>query len=169
MWESFSNDKSTFKRNIFLVFTVSIIALISSFLIIEQYITKANENNKLEATLAAQNQWLDKFNYREATLINKSILKPCAQNEIERVQVDQLNILKKHNLEIVSTKNNPTPTNFKLMKAVKSSIEAKGSWQNITAALNEFENNNLVVIVRAVFTMESNNVVIKLDYNTYYK
>ena len=54
------------------------------------------------------------------------------------------------------------------VKAVKTSLVAKGSWENIVAALNAFEKKNLVVITGVDLERVADQLVMKMEYQTYY-
>ena len=172
MFEAFSKDKSSFKSFIFLTLLLVSLCFAGSMYFYNQYVVQVNENIKMKETYSAHTQWLQKFDYGNAVKLKEKMLKPCKVSEIERVQQEQLLLLQKHNLTVLSVKNGVVKPDAKLvkgstMKSVMTNIEVEGTWLDITAALNEFERSNLVVITRLNL---SNELFIKahIEYAIYY-
>lgn len=166
---AFSEDKSKFKNRILVTALLSVVALASGIVLSSMFVTKTAENNALKSEYAAQNAWLQKFDYKDATNLYKLILKPCKEAELDKVSGEQLDILKNHKLSVVSIKNDVAADGSKsALKARKTSVDVVGDWPNIMAALNEFEKKHFVVITNADFTTEKTMVKAKLDYNIYY-
>ena len=109
---------------------------------------------------------------KELESLHKSILKPVAINEVSRVQGEQLQILEENLLEVESVRNDAFKEQMEKkksqVKAVKTSLVAKGSWENIVAALNAFEKKNLVVITGVDLERVADQLVMKMEYQTYY-
>ena len=172
MFTAFGNDNSTFKKGIFAIVFLMIMAFTASFFLFNRYVALANDNEKLKATYVTNNQWIQKFDFGEATKLQKSFLKPCKLIDVEKVQQDQLLLLQNHHLTVLSVRNEGIQSNSKLMKGktmrtVKTSIVVQGTWADITAALNEFEKKHLVVITDINLSNEA-FLTAKIDYNTYY-
>lgn len=167
---SFSEDKSKFKTKIFATALLSVFALASGIVLSSMFATKTVENNNLKAEYVSQNEWLKKFNYKDATNLYKLILKPCKEADLDKVSNEQLEILKSHKLSIVGIRNDAgSPSSEgKSLKARKTSVDITGDWINLMAALNEFEKKHFVVITNADFSTDKAMVKAKLDYSIYY-
>ena len=172
MFEAFSKDKSSFKSMMFLMLLLITLCFASSMFFYKQYVAQTNENVKLKETYRIHTEWIQKFDYGSAVKLKEQMLKPCKVSEIEKVQQEQLLLLQKHNLTVLSVKNGLAQQNAKLakgasMKSVKTSIMVEGTWADIIAALNEFEKSNLVVITKLNL---SNELFIKanIEYAIYY-
>lgn len=172
MFEAFSKDKSSFKSFIFCIVLLTFMCFGASYFILNQYTAQIGENGKLSSTYKANNEWLQKFDFGEAINLQKKLLKPCKLSEVEKVQQEQLLLLQKHNLTVLSVRNEPVKLDAKkakgaTMKGVKTSVVVQGTWAEITAALNEFEKKHLVVITNLNLSNEA-FLTAKLDYTTYY-
>ena len=70
-------------------------------------------------------------------------------------------------------KNDNDKTNKKKakLKSVSTKVTMQGNWDNLTAALNEFETHNLVVITELDISPDSKAGLIeaKMAYNIYYQ
>ena len=165
---SLSDDKK-FKTRIFATGLLAVIALAGGVLLSSMFVTKTAENNQLASEYNSQNAWLQKFDYKDATNLYKLILKPCKAEELDNVQKEQLDILKEHKLTIISVRNDSNTNNDKgALKARKTSVDITGDWNNITAALNDFEKKHFVVITNSSFSTDKALIKAKLDYNIYY-
>ena len=172
MFTAFGNDNSSFKKGIFAIVILMIMAFATSFFLFNRYVALANDNERLKATYVTNNQWIQKFDFGEAVRLQKSLLKPCNLLDVEKVQQDQLLLLQNHHLTVLSVKNEGIQQNSRLVKGktmrfVKTSIVVQGTWADITAALNEFEKKHLVVITNINLSNES-FLSAKIEYNTYY-
>ena len=103
----------------------------------------------------------------------KAVLKPVKANQIDKVQQEQLDILRNHNIVVESVRNDNDKTNKKKakLKSVTTKVTMQGNWDNLTAALNEFERRNLVVITELDISPDSKTGLIeaKMGYNIYYQ
>lgn len=174
---SFSEDKSNFKTKIFLAGFLSVAALAGSVMLSSMFVSKMSENNKQASNFASQNVWLQKFDYKDATNLYKLILKPCKAADVDDIQKKQLDILKEHKLTVVSVKNDKGNDKGPL-KARKTSVDLIGDWNDLNAALSDFEKKHFVVITNASVSTDNSNgasktgaqglIKVKLDYNIYY-
>ena len=86
--------------------------------------------------------------------------------------MEQLQILEDNYLDVESVRNDAfkdNPAKRKaIVKSVKTSLVAKGDWTNIVNALNAFEKQNLVIITGLDLERVDDQVVMKMDYHTYY-
>ena len=172
MFEAFSKDKSSFRSIMFLMLLFISFCFVGSMYFYKQYVAQTNENIKLKETYRIHTEWIQKFDYGSAVKLKERLLKPCKATEIERVQQEQLLLLQKHHLTVLSVKNSEVKQDTKLskgttMKSVKTSIMLEGTWADIIAALNEFEKSNLVVITKLNLF---NDLFIKasIEYAIYY-
>lgn len=172
MFTAFGNDNSSFKKGIFAIVILMIMAFAASFFLFNRYVALANDNEKLKATYTTNNQWIQKFDFGEATRLQKSFLKPCKLMDVEKVQQDQLLLLQNHHLTVLSVKNQSIQLNSKLakgktMRSVKTSVVVQGNWSDLTVALNEFEKKHLVVISDINLSNDA-FLTARIDYDTYY-
>lgn len=173
---SFSGDKSNFKTRILLAGFLSVAALAGSVMLSSMFVSKMTENNKQASNFASQNVWLQKFDYKDATNLYKLILKPCKASDVDNVQKEQLDILKDHKLTVVGVKNDKGNDKGPL-KSRKTSVDLIGDWNDLNAALSDFEKKHFVVITNASVSTDNFNgantgtqglIKVKLDYNIYY-
>lgn len=173
MWEAFSNDESGFKKKIYIFCIITLLSFVSAYTLNAMRVTQAAENNKLAATYQSQSTWLRQIDYEEMDALYVAILKPVKAAEIDSVQEQQLDILRNHNLVIESVRNDndkKLKKNAKI-KSVLTQVTVQGSWDNIVAALNEFETKNLVVITELDMSPDKKSGVVeaKMKYNIYYQ
>lgn len=110
-------------------------------------------------------------------MLYKFILKPCKAADVDDIQKKQLDILKEHKLTVVSVKNDKGNDKGPL-KARKTSVDLIGDWNDLNAALSDFEKKHFVVITNASVSTDNSNgasktgaqglIKVKLDYNIYY-
>ena len=172
MFEAFGKDKSSFKSVIVSIALLTIMCCVASYFLLNRYKAQVNENAKLSAIYKANNEWMQKFDFGEAIELQKKLLKPCKLSEVEKVQQEQLLLLQKHNLIVLTVKNEDIKADAKkakgaTMKFAKTSVVVQGTWAEIIAALNEFEKKHLVVITGLNLSNEA-LLTAKIDYNTYY-
>ena len=96
---------------------------------------------------------------------------------MDNVQKEQLDILKDHKLTVVSVKNDKGNDKGPL-KARKTSVDLIGDWNDLNAALSDFEKKHFVVITNASVSADNSIgagntgaqglIKAKLDYNIYY-
>ncbi len=173
MWNAFNADNSGFKQKIYIYILITLLAIGMAYVLNFMRATQAAENNKLAATYTAQSTWLNQIDYEEMDALYKAVLKPVKANQIEKVQSEQLEILRRHNLTVESVRNNNDKSNKKKakIKSVSTEISMQGNWDNLIAALNEFETHNLVVITELDISPDKKTGLIeaKMGYNIYYQ
>lgn len=175
MWKAFSEDTSDFKKKIAIYFLLSVLSVAAIFFLNGMRVAKVAENYKNEATFKAQSEWLRNFDFKEVAALQKAILKPVKAADVDKVQKEQLQILQNHGLVIAAVKNNEIKDKTKPqksnIKSVESVVTVTGSWDNISAALNEFEHKNLVVITDLSINPANKDTDIltaRLSYATYF-
>ena len=177
MFSAFMKDSSPFKTKFMVLVLISIFSIGVSLFFSQLYATKLSSNNHLRAEYTAQSEWLSKFDSKEATDLYKMVLKPAKRADLDAIQSDQLAILNDHNLTIVSVKNAAPlekPDKKIPIKYQKSTVKVTGNWNDIMAALSEFELKHLVVITNASFALDdkssgvSGQMKATLEYNIYF-
>lgn len=176
MLTAFGEDKTSFRTRIMVLVAISAALLVSIFVMHQMYIGKLADNYKLAATYESQSDWLSRFDYREAALLEKEVLKPCKKEDVENIKQEQLNILRSHGLTLVSVRSGGAVADKKLnLNAVKTNVTVTGSWDNITAALNKFETRHLVVITSCEISpvvdeggATGSNLAAKIEFATYH-
>ena len=133
MWEAFNADTSGFKKKIYIYILITILALAAVYGFNLMRSMKAAENIKLAATYTAQSDWLNKIDYDEMDALYKAVLKPVKANQIDKVQQEQLDILRNHNLVVESVRNDNDKTNKKKakLKSVSTKVTMQGNWDRI--------------------------------------
>lgn len=173
MWNAFNADNSGFKQKIYIYILITLLAIGIAYVLNFMRATQAAENNKLAATYTAQSTWLNQIDYDEMDALYKAVLKPVKANQIDKVQQEQLDILRNHNIVVESVRNDNDKTNKKKakLKSVTTKVTMQGNWDNLTAALNEFEKRNLVVITELDISPDKKTGLIeaKMGYNIYYQ
>lgn len=175
MFQAFMADTSHFKSRLVLCIFLSVLSLGASFYLFSMSKNQMIANNQKEAEYQAQASWLSKFDYQEANHLYQMVLKPALLKDLDSVQADQISILKKHHLQILSVKNaalSDKPDKKIPLKYRKSTVVLSGSWTDIMAALQEFETKHLVVITNSSFSSNDPNVPgmkVTLDYHIYFK
>lgn len=162
----FFKDKTTFRRNMLLCITASAFMASCSMFFYNNFVNLSQANNKARATYEAQAEWYRNYDYEAVRDLEKVILKPVKASELEKVQKEQLELFSKHGLNLVSVRKGNVITKSKL-KSAATSVVVEGKWENITALLNEFEKNHLVVITSLNLSTDK-NIVCKMDYSIYY-
>lgn len=156
MFNAFMADKSPFKTRLLMTVFLSLISVGASIYLSQLCATKLVENNRQKAEFTTQSEWLKKFDYKDATNLYKLVLKPCKLADIDKVQSEQLALLKEHKLTVLSVKNDALkdkPDKKIPLKYRKTTVSVSGSWNDIMAALSEFEKKNLVIITNSSFAL----------------
>lgn len=167
--QDFLEDKSGFKSKIFIVILIAFVSFLGSFILNTAYFDKVTQNNNLEAQYSSQSHWLQKFDFKDASALYAALLKPCKAADLDKIQNEQLGILQKNNLKILSVKNEPAKkVKGKVLSSQKSTVVVSGSWADLQQAIAEFEKVNLVIIVDANITTDKEGLKAKLEYQTYY-
>lgn len=172
MFNAFITDKSGFKNIIVLVTLLSFVFLAGTFMLLGQYNGIVVDNNKKEAEFQAQAVWLKKYDGNVVNEIEKKILRPCKETDVDKVQKEQLQLFEKNGVKVISVRKSAMAKNTKnpnALKGAKMTVDFEGSWENIVNMLNVFEKQkNLVVITDLTFNVKD-GVHGKLDYVVYYK
>lgn len=171
MFDAFSKDKSGFKASIFLMFLVSCVLLVSSFLLLNMFNNGLSENNRLSAEYSSQAEWFQKFDKQGALRLEKEIVRPCKANEVDKVQQRQLDVLASHGVRIISVrKGSGTPA--APVNGVKSQVmvvDCSGSWNTLRAAFNVFEKQDTLVVITRLNLKSGSPVTCNMEYAIYYK
>ena len=172
MFKTFINDDDIFKKRALFYTCFGILFFVVNFFVINMTLDMARESQHQAAIYKQQSEWLNNFNKQEIESLHKSILKPVAIKEVSRVQLEQLQILEENFLEVESVRNDSfkelLDKKRQAVKSVKTSLVAKGDWLNVVKALNAFEKKNLVVITGLDLERITDQVVMKMEYQTYY-
>ena len=172
MLKVFINDTDIVKKRALFYICFGVLLFVINYFVISIALDVARENQHQSTIYKQQSEWLGNFNKQELESLHKSILKPVAINEVSRIQGEQLQILEENLLEVESVRNDSFKEQMEKkksqVKAVKTSLVAKGSWENIVAALNAFEKKNLVVITGVDLERVADQLVMKMEYQTYY-
>ena len=172
MFKTFINDDDILKKRALFYTCFGILFFVVNFFVINMALDVARESQHQATIYKQQSEWLNNFNKQELESLHKSILKPVAIKEVSRVQLEQLQILEENFLEVESVRNDSFKEQLdkkrQAVKSVKTSLVAKGDWLNVVKALNAFENKNLVVITGLDLERITDQVVMKMEYQTYY-
>ena len=169
MFKAFLNDKSSFKNFVIMMLMISLLLFIVSYIAFGKFVAKVNENARLDATYHAQLDWLNRFDIGEALRLQKSILRPCSEAEVEQVQQRQMEMIRETvNLISVKKQTGSEIRKGSKLKCLKTSVVADGSWEDIKKLLNGFEKENLVVITRLNLAKDD-TVKARFDYAIYYQ
>lgn len=171
MFNAFMSDKSGFKNIIVLLILLSFVVLGGAFMMLGRYNAIVAANDKSSANFKSQAAWLQKYDGSAVTEIEKAVLHPCKENEVDRVQKEQLQLLSSKGLTVTSVKKATiakTKDNKSTLKGVKTSVTFEGSWENIVAALNEFEKQKSLVVITDLSLNSKDVISGRLDYVVYY-
>lgn len=166
MFKYFLQDKTSFKNSILFLLIASFCMLFFSTYFYNEFVVKSQANTKALATYSAQAEWLNNYDKEAVSELQKTILSPVKYSEVDMVQKKQLSLFDKHGLKLVSVRKGNTTSKGKI-KSISTSIVAEGNWENLSAMLNEFEKNHLVVITKLDLSYED-QVNCKMDFNIYY-
>ena len=171
MFDAFSKDNSGFKTSIFLMFLVSCMFLVASFLFINIFNTALSENNRLSAEYRSQAEWLQRFDKDGALRLDKEIMRPCKAHEVDKVQQRQLEVLSSHGLRIISVRkaNNNTSPKSGSVKSLVMAVDLAGSWNDFRAALNSFEKQDSLVVITRLNLRSGSPIACNMEYTIYYK
>lgn len=172
MFQAFIKDTDEIKQRAFQYISFGVVLFIANFFVISMALELAKDNKQQAAVYIQQTEWLAKYDGAEIDKIQKAILKPVEMKDVARVQLEQLQILENNSLEVESVRNDPfkerSGKNKSAARSVKTSLTARGGWGNIVSALNEFERHNFVVITGLDLESDSDQMVMKMEYHTYY-
>lgn len=170
MFDAFSKDKSGFKSSIFLMFVVSCVLLLGSFFLLNLFNSTLAQNEKLSSEYKAQAEWFQRFDKDGALRLEKEILRPCKQSEVDMVQQRQLDVLASHGVRIISVRKSQAPAASKTgAKSLVMAVDFSGSWNSIRAALNNFEKQDSLVVITRLNLKSGSPVSCNMEYAIYYK
>lgn len=189
MFEAFLDDKTNFKLWMVIKILLAAVLLVAAFMLHNEYVAERNKNLSLSTKYETQATWLKNFDYKGTLALQREMLKPARQEEVHSIINKQIEIFKKYNVDVESVattefKAPPKPKNPKnkgpVLNSVKTSVSLKGNWEDLKAALNEFDNSYLVGINEISIVMLKSNGVkqpnsisnkklsVKFNFNTYY-
>lgn len=170
MFDAFSKDNSGFKSSIFLMFLVSCVLLVSSFFLLNFFNSTLSQNEKLSAEYKSQAEWFQSFDKDGALRLEKEILRPCKQSEVDMVQQRQLDVLASHGVRIISVRKSQASTAPKAgAKSLVMAVDFSGNWNSIRAALNNFEKQDSLVVITRLNLKSGAPVSCNMEYAIYYK
>lgn len=172
MIKAFFDDETGFPKKVFVSLFMAGVLIFASLTLINQYSSISLQNEKAKAQAVTKMDWLRHFDVTAADKLNKQILKPVTEKELEKVQKSQIQILKNNAVKVGSVRQDkPQAINKTALKAVKYEVAVEAEWENLVTALNEFERSNLVVITGLDITPKSTskNLNVNLEYNIYFK
>lgn len=173
MFEAFLKDKSSFKHGVILVFLLSFLLFGAIFVILGRYNNVVASSSKDNATFMAQSEWLKKYDAKTVEEIEKLILYPCKEVEVDKVQKDQLSVFTKHGVTVSSVRkanvNKSAKGSKSALKGAKTSVNFSGSWDNVLAVINDFEKQKTLVVITDLSLSMSDEVNGRMDYVIYYR
>lgn len=171
MFNAFMSDKSSFKNIMILLVLFGMVLLCGAFMMLGKYNDIVITNNKAAAEFKSQANWLHRYDADAVAKINKVVLQPCKESEIDRVQKEQLQLLSSKGVVVTSVKKAPLIKSKAktALKGVKSSLTFRGKWDNIVAALNAFEKQKDLVVITDLVMNAKDDIEGHLDYVIYYK
>lgn len=168
----FFNDTDAIRKRVLALMGFSFLFIIVNFFVINMTIDLAKENKHQAAVFQQQSRWLGAFDGDRIAMLQKSILKPVDIKEVNRVQLEQIQILERNLLYVESVRNDSfkdqTGKKKQTTRSVRTSLVARGDWDGVVNALNEFEKKNFVVITALDLERDGEQVVMKMEYQTYY-
>lgn len=172
MFEAFSNDKSTFKKQLVLRIIIGLAFLFAAVFLNIMYFETAAKNMQVNEKIRQESEWIAGFDMKEATSLEKKMLRPCKYQEVSGVVKKQLDILSASNLKLASVRNTENRQSQSQkgarMKSMITDVTVTGNWDDFTKAMNRFEKENLVVITRLKCEFRNGNVQAVIAFNTYY-
>ena len=173
MLEAFFKDKSGFKHGVILVVFLSLVLFGAIFVILGRYNNVVVASAKDNATFIAQSEWLKKYDSKIVEEIEKLILYPCKENEVDKIQKDQLNVFTKHGVTVTSVRkaniNKTSKASKAALKGAKTSVNFRGSWDDVLAVINEFEKQKTLVVITDLSLSMSDEINGRMDYVIYYR
>lgn len=172
MFEAFSNDKSTFKKQLIFRIVIGLAFLFAAVFLNIMYYETASNNMQANEKIRQEAEWIAGFDMKEAAALEKKMLRPCKYQELKGVVKKQLDILSSSNLKLASVRNTENRQSQSQkgtkMKSMTTDVTVQGSWEDFSKAMNRFEKENLVVITKLKCEFRNGNVQAVLAFNTYY-
>lgn len=173
MFEAFLKDKSGFKHGVILVCFLSFLLFGSIFVILGRYNNVVADSAKDNATFVAQSEWLKKYDAKTVEEIEKMILYPCKESEVDKIQKEQLNVFTKHGVTVSAVRKANISKSSKAgksaLKGAKTSVNFKGSWDNVLAVINDFEKQKTLVVITDLSLSMTDEISGRMDYVIYYR
>lgn len=179
MIEQYLADKSEFKKKTLVLFILIILSIIG-WLFLNSYRLYVTDQRVKAYVLSQQKAaWLNKFDYEENQEILKNTIDLVPLQEVETVQRAQVDIFRRHHLNLVNIQNGELKpkqarkgtAKEKQLDYVQSSATVTGSWDDLIACLNSFEKQNFVVITDCKISTERQSGLIRavMRYRIYYE
>ena len=102
MFEAFSNDKSTFKKQLIFRIVIGLAFLFAAVFLNIMYYETASNNMQANEKIRQEAEWIAGFDMKEAAALEKKMLRPCKYQELSGVVKKQLDILSSSNLKLAS-------------------------------------------------------------------
>ena len=173
MFEAFLKDKSSFKHGVILVVLLAFVLFGAIFVLLGRYNNVVAANAKDNATFVAQSEWLKKYDSKTVEEIEKLVLHPCKEIEVDKIQKDQLNVFTKHGVTVNSVRkaniSKASKGSKAALKGAKTSVTFNGSWNNVLAVINEFEKQKTLVVITDLSLSMSDEINGRMDYVIYYR
>ena len=173
MFDAFLKDKSSFKHGVVLAVLLSFILFGAMFVILGRYNAVVAQSSKDNATFAAQSEWLRKYDAKTVEEIEKLVLYPCKEAEIDKIQQEQLNVFTKHGVTVSAVRkaniSKTRKSSKTALKGAKTSVNFNGSWDNVLAVVNEFEKQKTLVVITDLALSMSDEISGRMDYVIYYR
>jgi hypothetical protein len=178
--EQFMADNSDFKKKIFVLVILIILAFFGWIFLNSCRITVTEQKVKAYELSQQQEAWLQNFDFEANQKLLSSTLDLVPLEEIEAVQRGQVEKFRQHNLNLVNIQNGIVkPKVVKKAKKnakerqldfVQSSATVTGSWDDFIACLNEFEKEHLVIITDCKLSNEKTGLIrADMRYRVYYE
>lgn len=173
-------DNSDFKKKIFVLVILIILAFFGWIFLNSYRITVTEQKVKAYELSQQQEAWLQNFDFEANQKLLSSTLDLVPLEEIEAVQRGQVEKFRQHNLNLVNIQNGIVkPKVVKKAKKnakerqldfVQSSATVTGSWDDFIACLNEFEKEHLVIITDCKLSNEKTGLIrADMRYRVYYE
>lgn len=182
----FAKDPNPNFKSSTTILLVILLAFSLGFIVIDAF-RIANEQSRITAYAKAKNEqeWLQKFSFADNAKLLKLVLAPVKYADVEKVQLEQINLIKKHNLIIKKIDNGKIKMPDQEKKSDKdkknknnananyaqTTVTLSGSWDNLAALLNTFEKQYLVVItdLKMDFDAKTGLINTSMKYQIYYE
>ena len=175
----FAKDPNPNFKSSTTILIIILLAFSLGFVVLDAF-RIANEQSKISTYAKAKNEqeWLQKFSFADNAKLLKLVLAPVKFSDIEKVQLEQISLIKKHNLIIKKIDNGkikiPDQTKKKDKNNVnyaQTTVTLSGSWENLAALLNSFEKLHLVVItdLKMDFDAKTGLINTSMKYQIYYE
>ncbi len=179
MIDQFIADKSDFKKKTILLLVLIFFSLFGWILLNNYRLDITQQKVKAFETSQQQAAWLEKFDYKANQEVLKHTLDLVPLKKVEEVQRTQLDIFRRHHLNLINIQNGEVKTKTgkksksskeKQLNFVQSSATVTGSWDDLIACLNDFEQQHLVVITDCRISNEKTGLISAvLRYRIYHE